>query len=82
MIGADEARRIAVVGAAQPVAAMAADIEEGAHRPGAVAHHQNRVLAHRGGQEIARLGDLAVVTQKQPATGENPLQLRLVNLRL
>ena len=82
MIGAGEARGVAGVGAAQPVAAMAADIEKGAHPAGTVAHHQHRVLAHIGRQEIARLRDLAFVAQEQPAAGEDLLQLLLVDLRL
>ena len=82
MIGTDEARGVAVVGAAQPVAAMATDVEERAHVAGAVAHHQHRILAHIGGQKVARPRDLAVVTQEQPAAGKDLPQLGLVDLRL
>ena len=81
MIGAGEARGVAGVGAAQAIAAVAADIEKGVHLAASVAHHQHRVLAHVGGQEIARARDLAVVAQKQPASGEDLAQLLLVNLR-
>jgi hypothetical protein len=82
VIGADETRRIAVVGPAQTVAAMAADIEECAYGSGGVAHHQNRVLAHPGGQEIAGLRNLAVVTKEQPAASEDLPQLGLIDFRL
>src|SRR4029077_13672339 len=61
---------------------MAADVEESAHLPGRVADDQDRVFAHVGGEEIAGLRDLALVAQEKPATGEDPLQLLLVELRL
>jgi hypothetical protein len=61
---------------------VAADVEEGVHRPAAVAHHQHRVFAHRGGDEVARLRDLAFMAQEKPAARENPLQLLFVDLRL
>src|SRR5207253_11523585 len=82
VIGTAEARRVAVIGPAQAVAAMAADIQEGAHHAGGVAHHQYRVLAHIGRKEMAGLGDLALMAQKEPAAGEDPLQLLPVDLRL
>jgi len=81
MIGTDEGRGIADIGPAQPVAAVAADVEKGADLPRAVPHHQDRVLAHVGTEEVAGVGDLALVAQKQPATGEDPLQLLRIDLR-
>src|SRR5260221_5975501 len=82
VIGAGQARRVAVIGTAQPVATMPADIQESAHLPVAAADDQNRVFAHIGGQEIARLRNLAVVTQIQPAAREDLLQLLFVDLGL
>ena len=61
---------------------MAADIQKGVYLALAVAHHQDGVLAHIGGEEVARLWYLALVAQKQPATREDALQLLLVDLRL
>jgi hypothetical protein len=61
VIGAGEAGGIAAVGAAQPVAAVAADIQEGVNLAVAVAHDQYRVLAHVGREKVARPRDLAVV---------------------
>src|ERR1700722_19087480 len=61
---------------------MAADIEERAHFARGVAHHQHRVLAHIGRQEISWSRELAVVTQIKPAAREDLLQFLLVNLRL
>ena len=81
VIGAGKAGGVAGVGTAQPVAAVPADIEEGAHRAVGVAHHQHRVLAHIGREKIARQRDLAVVAQKQPTAGEDLFQLLLVDLR-
>ena len=82
VIGAGEAGGVAIVGTAEAVAAMAADIEKGADLAGAVAHHQHWVLAHPGGEEITRTRDLAVMAQEEPAARENPRQLLVVNLRL
>src|SRR5262249_62165156 len=51
---------------------------------GGVAHWEWRdhtLLTHGGAKKVARLGDLAVVAQKQPAAGEDPFQLLLVDLR-
>src|SRR6266567_7760000 len=79
VIGAGEARGIAAIGAAQPVAAMAADVEKGVDLARAVAHHQHRVLAHISREEVARLRDLALVAQKEPAACENPLLLFFVD---
>src|SRR5215469_13019392 len=46
VIGTGEAGGVAGIGAAQTVAAMAADVEEGAYLPAAVMHHENRVFTH------------------------------------
>src|SRR5271156_4046679 len=79
VIGAGKGGGIAGIGAAQPVATMTAYIQKSVNLPRCIAHHQNRVLAHIGGEEIARLRDLALVAQIEPAAGEDPLQLLLVN---
>jgi len=82
MVGTGESGGIARIGPAQPVAPMPADVEEGVDGALAVPHHQDRVFPHRGAEEVTRLGDLAFMAQKQPAAGEDPLQLLLVDLRL
>jgi hypothetical protein len=61
---------------------MAAHVQKRVHLATVVTHHQNRVFAHIGGEEIAGLRDLAVVAQKQPATGENAFQFLLINIGL
>ena len=82
VIGAAEAGRIAVIGSAQPVAAMPADIEEGAYHSIGAAHYQDGVFTHIGREEIAGFGDLALMAQKEPAAGEDALQFLAVDLRL
>src|SRR5438093_1143863 len=75
-------RGVAAFGAAQPVAAMATDVEESVDLPAAVAHDQYRVFAHVGGEEIAGQRDLAVVAEEEPAAREDLLQLLFVDPRL
>src|SRR5271169_5573409 len=82
VIGAGEGGGIAELGAAQPVAAMAANIQKGMHLARRVAHNENRVFAHVSGEKIAGLRDLALMAQKEPAARENALQLLLINIRL
>ena len=79
MVSADEGGGIAVVGAAEAVAAVAADVQEGTNPAGAVAHHQHGVFAHVGGEEVAGVGNLGLVAEQQPAAGENLFQLLLVD---
>src|SRR5262249_12955689 len=79
MICAGEGGGVTGIGAAQPVATMAADIQKCVYLSAAVAHHQNRVFTHIGGEEIARLRNLALVAQIEPAAREDPLQLLLVD---
>src|ERR1700722_6215382 len=82
VIGAGKGGGVAVIGAAQAITTMPADVEEGVDLTRGVAHHQNRVFAHIGGEEIAGQRDLALVAQEQPAARENPLQFLLVDLWL
>src|ERR1700732_4184436 len=61
---------------------MAADVQKSADLALRVPDDQNRVLAHVSGEEVARQRDLAFMAQEEPAAGEDPLQLLLVELRL
>src|SRR5262249_36560519 len=79
MIGAGEGLGIAPIGPAEAITPMAAHIEKGMDLSLAVSSHENRVFAHGGAEEVARLGDLALMAQKQPAAGEDLLQLLLVD---
>src|SRR5262245_43399605 len=80
MIGAGEMLGIAYLGATQPVAAMAADVEKGMDLPSAVPHDQHGVFSHVGAEEIARVSNLALMAEEQPAAREDLLQLLLVDL--
>ena len=75
VIGAGEARGIAGIGAAQAIAAMAADIEKSAHLARRAAHDQHRIFAHISCGKIAWLWDLAVVAQEQPAARKSATAL-------
>src|SRR5499425_991708 len=82
MISTGEGSGIADIGPAQPIAPMPADVEEGVDGALAVAYHQDRVFTHKRAEEVAGLGDLTLMAQKQPAAGEDLHQLLLVDLRL
>src|ERR1051326_1271846 len=82
MIGAGEARGVPIIGAAEPVASVTADIEKSAHDSVGAPYDEHRVFTHIGREEIAGLRDLAVVAQIKPAAREDALQLLLIDLRL
>src|ERR1700730_5095587 len=80
VVGAGEDRGVALVVAAHLLAAVPAGIEEhvGLARP--VAAQDHRLLAHARDEVVARVGDLALMPDKEPHPGEEPLQLPLVDL--
>ena len=80
VIGADEGGGVAVFGAAEPVAPVSADVEEGVDLALPVAHHQHRVFAHVGGEEVAGVENLGFVAEEEPAAGEDIFQLFLVDV--
>ena len=82
MVGAHEAGGVARVGPAYPVPAVATHVQEGVYLAPAVTGHHHRVLTHIGGEEVTRLRYLALVSQEEPALGEDFLHLLLVNLFL
>ena len=59
---------------------MPADVQVGTQLTVGVAHQDNGVLAHVGGDEIVVVGNLGLVTEQQPAAREDALQLQLVEL--
>ena len=82
VVGADERGGVAGIGTADAIAAVAADVEEGADRAVGVAHHEDRVLAHVGGEVVPGIGDLGLVAEEQPAAGKDLLQFLLVDVGL
>ncbi len=81
MVRADEQRRIALLVAAHLHAAMAAGVQEHVHRAGLVAADDHRFLAHARDEEVARIGDLALVADEQPGAGEQFFQFFPVEFR-
>ena len=79
VVGADEGACVAVIGAAETVAPVAADVQEGVDPALPVAGDEDGVLAHVGGEEVAGVGDLGLVAKEEPAAGKNLLQLLLVD---
>src|SRR5262249_13400720 len=58
-------------------AAMAASIVEHADRSVGLAHHDDRFAANDGGEVVARVGDLAFVTDDHPGAPEDALHLEV-----
>jgi hypothetical protein len=58
---------------------MAALVEECLDRAVLLAHDDDRVFAHVGVEEVARLRNLAFVREKQPAAPENALHFEFVD---
>src|SRR5262249_57308676 len=82
MVRADEGGRSSLVRPAHAVAAVATAVQQAAESTVAVATQDDAVLAHVGGDEIAAVGNLALVPQIQPTAGEDRLQLALVDAGL
>ena len=61
---------------------MTTHVQERAHLALGVAHHQDRVFPHVRTEEVARLWDLTLVAEEEPAAGKDPFQLLLVDLTL
>jgi hypothetical protein len=67
---------------ADPIPPVPAHVEEGADPAVSVATEEHRVLSHVGADEVPGPGDLALVTEVEPAAGEHPLLLQLIELRI
>ena len=80
VVGADEGGGVAGVGAADAVAAVSTDVEEGVNLAGGVAGDEDGVLAHVGGEEVAGVGYLGLVAEEEPAAGEDALLFLLVDV--
>jgi hypothetical protein len=80
MIGADQLRRDAALGAAHPAAAMTASVVEGADDAVAVAQHDDRIGADLHREVTAGLGQLAIVAREQPVAIPNQLEIEIEEL--
>ncbi|HXC14552.1 MAG TPA: hypothetical protein VNV39_17165 [Stellaceae bacterium] len=79
VIGAGENGGVALVVAAHLHPAMPARIQKDVDFAGAVAAQDDGFLAHPRDEEVAGVRDLAVVADKEPSAGEQPLLLLLVD---
>ncbi|MCY1429030.1 hypothetical protein D9M71_449340 [compost metagenome] len=82
MIVADETAGVAGLGEAHLVAAVRTGVDQHLDRQVLLANHQHLVLAHGGSHIVASIGNLRLVGDEQPATGEYLLQLLLVDLAI
>src|SRR5216117_3553745 len=71
---------IAAIRAAHAVAAVAAQVQKSSDAPAQVAPQDDRLLAHIGGNEVARIGNFALMAEIEPAAGEEALALQLIYL--
>ena len=72
--------RTSRIGAAHLVAAMATGVDHRPNLAGGVAGNDDRLVAHAGGEEVTRPGNLALMAEHEPAPGEDPLKLEAVDL--
>ena len=75
MIGADEFPGAAGVAINDPRSAVAADVGEGPHRPVLAAHDDDAFSEKLQRMPLARLGDVAEVTDDLPARPHHALHL-------
>jgi hypothetical protein len=80
VVGAHEARGVALVCPAYSVPTVAAHVEEGVQLAFSVPGNQYRVFTHIVGYEIVRFTYLGLVPQEEPAAAKNLLQFLLVNI--
>jgi len=80
VVGTHEGGRVAFLGPADGVAAMAAGVEQDVEAARLVPDDNNAVLADVAEEEIARVGDLRLVAHEVPGAGEDVLELELVDL--
>src|SRR6266851_9126372 len=74
MVRASEDRGVALVVAAYLHPAVAARIEEGVDFASPVAAQDHRLLAHTRDDEVAGVGDLALMPDEEPGAGKDALQ--------
>src|SRR5215469_287736 len=82
VVGAQEALGVAFLGAAYGVAPMRTGVEQSLDAAVFLPHHQHIVAAHDRLEEIAGLGNLRFVAEKQPGPRKDPLHLELEDRRI
>jgi hypothetical protein len=82
VISAGECLAVTEIGATQTCPAMAAHVQKSTYGASGIARDQNRIFAHVGREEIAWMGNLRLMTEKQPAAGEYPLLLLTIDIRI
>ena len=73
---------VVAVGPRDAHAAVTAGVEEGVDLALVVADQHDRIHAAGARDEVARLGDLAVVPDEEPRPAEDPLELELEDFRV
>src|SRR5262249_48210109 len=79
VIGTAEKMRVVAVGPADAHAAVPARIEKGANDAVVATNKNDRIESARTGHEISGLGQLALMTQEEPAATEDPVDLHPVD---
>ncbi len=80
VVRAHELESVPLVVAADLHAAMPARVQEDVDPPRPIAAQDDRLLAHGGHEEVARPGDLALVTDEEPRAREDLVLLPAVDL--
>jgi hypothetical protein len=80
MVGTGEDRCVALVVATHLHAPMPAGVQEDVNLLLSIPREDDRFLAHAGDEVVARLGNLALVPDEEPAVGEDLLLFLLVEL--
>ncbi len=82
VIAAGQSLRVAFAFVDHLGAAVGAAVEQHLHRAVAVARHDDRLAAEIRGDEVTRIGHLALVTDEQPGAAEDALHLQLEHIRI
>jgi hypothetical protein len=80
MVGTDEFQHGPALGGAQPLAAMAAHVDEGADLAVGATHQDDGIGAHLQCEIAAALGQLRAVGHEQPFAVEDQIEVQLVDV--
>ncbi|GGJ61044.1 hypothetical protein GCM10011393_34170 [Sphingopyxis bauzanensis] len=79
---AGEPAGLADLGKADTIAPVRTGIEEGMNFAVFAAGHNDRVLTYRAGQKIPDFGQLGIMGNEDPASGENSFQFQCIDIVL